>query len=248
MSRFGRPYGDGVVIVAAFDAAGGRYDRHEHEEHQLAWASSGLLTVSTRTGVWVLPPARALWIPARTPHVTEAERHTTLHSVYFGAARGPAVDAPVPMAIGDLARQLMLHLARADLAPAARRRAENVLLDQLDAVPVTTIAVPMPRDARALDVARAVIADPSDDATLEVWGRRAGAGTRTLARLFVAETGMSFGRWRTHVRLRAALPLLADGMPVAGVARRVGYATPSAFVATFRKVMGVTPGAYFTSR
>ena len=59
---------------------------------------------------------------------------------------------------------------------------------------------------------------------------------------------MSFGRWRTHVRLRAALPLLAGGMPVAAAAHRVGYATPSAFVAVFRKIVGVTPGAYFTGR
>jgi AraC-like DNA-binding protein len=247
MSRFS-PRGDGAVIVAAFDAAGGHFDRHEHDGHQLAWASSGLLTVSTETGVWILPPARALWIPARTPHVTEAQRHTTMHSVYFAATRGPDVGTPVPMAIGDLARELLLHLGRPGLDPTARRRAEDVLLDQLDAVPVTTIAVPMPRDPRALHVARAVIDDPSDDATLAVWARRAGAGTRTLARLFAAETGMSFGRWRTHARLRAALPLLADGSPVASVARRVGYATPSAFVAAFRKVMGVTPGAYFTSR
>ena len=59
---------------------------------------------------------------------------------------------------------------------------------------------------------------------------------------------MTFGRWRTQVRLRAALPLLAEGVPVAATARRVGYATPSAFVAVFRKVTGESPGAYFTSR
>jgi AraC-like DNA-binding protein len=57
---------------------------------------------------------------------------------------------------------------------------------------------------------------------------------------------MTFGSWRTQVRLRASLPLLAAGMPVATAARRVGYATPSAFVAAFRRVTNTTPGAYFS--
>jgi AraC-like DNA-binding protein len=247
MSRFSQ-HGDGAVLVAAFQATGGHYDWHRHEQHQLAWAATGMLTVSTRESVWVLPSARALWIPAGTPHVTDADRHTTMHSIYFGASRGAAADEPVPMAITALARELLLHLGRTDLDPATRSRAEDVLLDQLTPVRATTIAVPMPNDARALEVARAVIADPADDATLEVWARRTGASTRTLARLFTSETGLPFGRWRTHARLRAALPLLAEGLPVTTVARRVGYTTPSAFVATFRKVMGITPGTYFTGR
>jgi AraC-like DNA-binding protein len=243
-----RSYGDGAILVAAFSAEGRRYDRHRHAEHQLAWASSGILTVSSAVGTWVLPSACALWIPAGTVHAMDADRHTTVCCPYFGAERGPRWDRPTVVAISTLARELILHLAGAEPGPAARRRAENVLLDQLAPVPVTTIAVPMPRDPRALPVAKAVVESPSDDATLEVWARRTSTSTRTLARLFTAETGMSFGRWRTHVRLRAALPLLAGGMPVAAAAHRVGYATPSAFVAVFRKVVGVTPGAYFTGR
>jgi AraC-like DNA-binding protein len=44
--------------------------------------------------------------------------------------------------------------------------------------------------------------------------------------------------------MQAALPLLAEGRPVRRVARRVGYATPSAFVAAFRRTVGVAPGRY----
>nr|WP_234364837.1 AraC family transcriptional regulator [Streptomyces sp. RTd22] len=58
----------------------------------------------------------------------------------------------------------------------------------------------------------------------------------------VDDTGMSFDRWRVHVRLRAALSLLAEGQPVSRVAHAVGYATPSAFLAAFRRTVGTTPG------
>ena len=101
--------------------------------------------------------------------------------------------------------------------------------------------------ARLALIAQALTDDPADHRDLAAWGRLVGASSRTLARAFVSETGMTFGVWRTQIRLLASLPLLGAGMPVATTARRVGYATPSAFVAAFRRVTGTTPGAYFTS-
>ncbi|MGO9881381.1 MAG: hypothetical protein ACLPSM_18795 [Acidimicrobiales bacterium] len=49
-----------------------------------------------------------------------------------------------------------------------------------------------------------------------------GASSRTLARSFLASTGIPFGRWRTLLRLQASLPVLAAG-PVGRVARLLGY-------------------------
>jgi AraC-like DNA-binding protein len=72
----------------------------------------------------------------------------------------------------------------------------------------------------------------------------AGASRRTLTRLFVRDTGMSFDHWRTQVRRCAALPLLAEGQPVSRVAHSVGYATASAFLAAFRRTVGTTPKRY----
>jgi AraC-like DNA-binding protein len=114
-------------------------------------------------------------------------------------------------------------------------------------VATTTIEVTMPSDERALDVARGLLADPADGRSLAEWGRTVGASGRTLTRAFLAGTGIPFSRWRTAVRLRATLPYLASGEPIGAVADRVGYHTPSAFVAAFRRETGLTPGAYFRS-
>ena len=46
---------------------GTRFDWHTHEDHQLAWATSGVLSVRTAEATWVLPTTRALWIPAGLP-------------------------------------------------------------------------------------------------------------------------------------------------------------------------------------
>jgi AraC-like DNA-binding protein len=54
-----------------------------------------------------------------------------------------------------------------------------------------------------------------------------------------------FGRWRTLLRLQAALPALARGEPVGSVGRHVCYESGSAFVTAFRQETGLTPAAYF---
>jgi AraC-like DNA-binding protein len=96
-------------------------------------------------------------------------------------------------------------------------------------------------------ITTALRADPADDRTLDIWARAAGASSRTLTRLFLAETGMTFRQWQRQARLLAGLVRLADGQPVTVVALEVGYASPSAFIAMFRRALGTTPGQYFLS-
>ncbi len=66
-------------------------------------------------------------------------------------------------------------------------------------------------------------------------------GRRTFTRMFRRETHMSFAAWRQHVRLMEALSRLATGEPVTAVAFDVGYNSPSAFTAMFRKAFGAAP-------
>jgi AraC-like DNA-binding protein len=106
--------------------------------------------------------------------------------------------------------------------------------------------VPDAVDQRVRAVTETLLADPADQRGLDAHARAIGVSRRTLTRLFVRDTGMSFDRWRTHMRLRAALPLLADGHPVTRVARIVGYATPSAFLAAFRRTVGTSPTRYLS--
>jgi AraC-like DNA-binding protein len=228
---------------------GKRFRWHSHTSHQLVWTDAGVLEVLTETGTWVLPPTRALWIPAHTEHETVAVGATTLRGAYVGPEGCPVTwSEPQPLAVGELLAALILHLGDDGLDTRARIRAEAVLLDQLEPVQVVTIELAMPRDERALELAEALLAAPADPRTLSEWGRAIGASARTLSRCFLADTGISFARWRTAVRMRAALPRLGAGEPVSRVAQAVGYETPSAFVAAFRRETGTTPGAYFQAR
>ena len=150
----------------------------------------------------------------------------------------------MPVAVDVLLVALAEHLARTDLSAPARRRAEGVVMDGLRTLPDAPIDLPDPVDDRALAVATALHADPADARGLDAHAAAAGSSRRTLSRLFVRDTGLTFESWRTRLRLRAGLIRLAEGAPVSRAAHEVGYSTASAFLAAFRRVTGTTPGRY----
>lgn len=219
---------------------------HVHAQYQLVWAARGVAAVTIGDAHWVLPTTRALWVPAGVYHRTGAIGNVVVRGIYADPQRCPVrFTGPRMVAVGPLLRELLEYLAGTTIADAARARAESVVFDLLQPIDVVPIGLPAPTDPRARDVLTAVLADPADPRGLAEFGRAVGASERTLARIFVRECGMTFGTWRTQARLRAALPMLAAGKPLATIAAEVGYSSPSAFVVAFRRAVGVTPGAYF---
>lgn len=235
----------GLVLGDLELPAGTWFPWHAHGHHQLAWAPRGTVVVRVGSRHWVLPPARALWLPAGVRHRTGASADAVLRGIYAHPDHCP-ISWPEPslVQVGPLLAALLDHLTTAGLPGAPRRRAEAVVFDLLEPADVAPIAVPLPADPRARRVAQALLADPADPRDLSAYGRMTGASARTLARLWTAETRMTFAQWRTQARLRAAIPLLAAGLPLASVADRVGYSSPSAFAAAFRRTVGIPPGEY----
>jgi AraC-like DNA-binding protein len=250
MSRFGhharRLQSPGAVIVVNFPMEpGARFKWHRHDKHQLAWAERGVLTVETEAASFILPPTRALWIPARLRHETRSDRSASMRALYIDPRRWNMWRSPTPVEVTPLIAGLIDYLDDATLRGGRRSRAEGLLAELLTPVPMTTIHFRLPASSPARAVAQGLIDDPSNQLTLAEWSRRVGAGERTLSRSFLRETEMTFGRWRTLARLQAALTKLANGGKVAAVGNEVGYETASAFVAAFRRETGLTPAAYF---
>ncbi|MFF7331072.1 helix-turn-helix domain-containing protein [Streptomyces sp. NPDC008150] len=235
-----------IVLYDLPLAAGEGFGQHAHDDNQLAWVRDGVLMVTIGTRHWMLPPTLALWIPAGVPHASTAARSAAaMQGIYLPAHALPDWTAPTVVAVGPLLRELIDFLCGADVPDGARARAEALVPELLRPVRTFTIDVPMPRDERAVRIARALAEDPGDERDLHAWGRTVGASTRTLTRIFAGETGMGFQRWRSRLRLRASLAYLAGGESVSRTAALVGFASASSFVAAFRQLTGVTPGAYF---
>jgi AraC-like DNA-binding protein len=224
-----------------------RVEWHDHAEHQLIHPSAGVLQVSTPIGTWVVPPHRAVWIPATVPHAHQAQGPTQMRTLAFTETMNPLrLDRPTVLAVSPLLREVIIALTgEPGLDPAQRANLERVALDQLRRVEALPLWLPSPHDARLRDVEALLRADPADQRTLAALGSAVGASERTLSRLFRAETAMSFPQWRTQLRLHHALTLLAAGAPVTNVATACGYSSSSAFIEAFRHAFGSTPGRYY---
>lgn len=222
---------------------------HDHNWHQLSYASEGVLRVATAESAWVVPPHRAVWIPGGVAHREEIRGAATMRSLYFadtickGLPRACAViDVP------PLLRELILHATdhgALDASVPSQKRLAQILVDQLSLLaPMASQQLPMPRDGRALRVATRLQKTPASHEDLSVLARRAGASKRTIQRLFLTETHMSFARWRQRMRLLAAIEFLGNGRNVTETAFDVGYESVSAFVSSFRREFGVSPGRF----
>ncbi|MFC7876205.1 helix-turn-helix domain-containing protein [Isoptericola sp. NPDC057391] len=233
-------------------ATGDDVDLHQHEDHQLIYASTGVLEVTVEQGTWFTPSTRAAWIPGGTPHVWQVHGATTVRfvgvplSLYPGSLYPSTEHDPALLLVSPLFRELVVACSEngAATTPAARRMLD-VLVDQLRPAPQPATMVPALHDPRLREVQAIVEAELAGSPTLGELGRRVGASERTLSRLFRDTVGMSFTTWRNQVRLHRANHLLAEGRTVTQVAAACGFATPSAFVAVFRAAFGRTPGSMF---
>jgi AraC-like DNA-binding protein len=222
---------------------------HRHDCAQLIHASSGVMRVETGSGLWVVPPARAVWVPAFVTHSIVMSGNVELRTIYLTPESAP-IDGTscCVVQVSPLLRSAILRAVEFEQPypeDGAEARLAAVIHDEIRAASTAPLHLPMPADPRARRVARAFRDDPSDRRTRSAWAREAGASERTLERLFHAEVGTSFGKWQQQARLLRALEVLAAGESVTAAALDVGFETPSAFIAMFRRAMGTTPARYF---
>jgi AraC-like DNA-binding protein len=221
---------------------------HKHERAQLIYATAGTMRVSTEDGVWVVPPQRAVWMPSGVRHSIVMSNDVTMRTLYLrkDAADGmPDVCRVIP--VSPLLRELIVRATELPLNYDERGPAGHVvalILAELHGIDSLPLQLPMPRDPRLRQLCQALLTAPGDARTLEEWAANVNASPRTLARHFIAETGLTFGAWRQQARVLEAMGRLGGGEPVTQVALDLGYESVSAFSAMFRRASGASPSHF----
>lgn len=230
---------------------GWRVPTHWHEQDQLIYASRGVMTVRTDRGCWLVPPLRAVWMPARMPHSIDNTGRVSMRTLYFKpkVIRRMGSECRV-VNVSTLLRELIHHACNMpdiDHAIRANARLIAVIVDQIEASQTIPLQLPYPSDSRAVRVAETLLSNPSDSRPLVKICRSVGASKRTVERLFQQETQITVGKWRQQLRLLHGIRRIAEGENVTQAAVDAGYNSPSAFVSMFRKVIGMSPRRYFAN-
>lgn len=223
---------------------------HSHRQGQLVLALHGAVTCTVADSLWIVPPDCGIWIPGGVPHSNSVTSNARLSYLFVEPEAAALPEECCTLSISPLVREMVLRLA--DTPHDGRTddhtgRLVRVLLDELSQMPKQGLKLPVSSHPKIAAIAAALTAEPSDRRTLGQWAAHVAMSERSLKRLMVHETGLTFGRWRRQLHLVIALRELAGGATVQRVSSHLGYESPTAFIVMFKKALGATPTRYLAA-
>ncbi|WP_175386698.1 AraC family transcriptional regulator [Rhizobium sp. 9140] len=240
-------HADRIAVGFAMDYSGGlTTGMHYHPRAQLIYAITGVMKIETEDAFFVVPPTNALLLPENVSHSITMEGDVAMRELFLHQDVAKSLGQQIRvMTVGALFRELMVAICKEPVDWNVSGRAQHIvalIIDEINRAQSLPTQLPLPKDARVLSVAREIIQKPYDVRSLEDWAEICGASSRTVARLFLSETGMSFGQWRLQARLNAGFVLLMIDGNIPRIAEAVGFSSQSAFGVAFRRTFGLTPG------
>ena len=246
----GEPRDARSVAAVALDFDDGHWvASHRHHKAQLLYATQGVLVVGTAEGHWLVPGNRGLWIPPGVEHWTRMVGAVRIRTLYIDPAQVP-VQLPRScsvLGVSSLLRELILaavDICQPSLPDSRDGRVVALMLDELARQQALPLHLPQLHHAALQPLSQQILMGQGLELELNDWAMQLAVNPKTLQRWFVRDTGMTFGKWRQQARLLTALQHLALGRSVLEVALEVGYNTPSAFSAMFRRQFGVSPSEW----
>lgn len=223
-------------------------ESHSHRRGQLMFCSSGVMVVHAAGMSWVASPTRGVWIPPQVPHTFAPSTRIELRNLLML----PTLESGLPdrtcfVRVNPLLRELIVKVVTPESgfrSPEHRERTLRLIIDELEPLEYAPLALPEAKDPRVRRICEFIKECPADNRTLHDWARSACASARTLERLFIKETGLSFANWRRQARLIHSTVRMSMGDSVVSAAIDAGYNSPSAFIDMFRRSVGETPGRY----
>ncbi len=244
------PASRALVLRRTTYSRGHHIKPHWHTRAQFLYAVAGTMRVRTPGRAWIVPPSRALWLPARTVHEIQMDGVVEMHSLYVNDAAGAGMPAScVVLTVTPLLRELVMRAA--DLPARYDERGDDGLLMRLlvaevRRLPHCALDLPLPASPDLTRLCERILADLSTRRTCGADAGSLNVSTRTLYRRFLRETGITFARWKQQARLLESIRRLAAGAPVTAVAMDLGYESPSAFSTMFRRALGIAPRAFMS--
>lgn len=223
---------------------------HVHCRAQLLYPSAGAIRVHTHKHVWIVSAQSALWIPAGMEHSVVALTQVQLSSALVEPETAARLGTDcLFIQVSDLLSALILKLNQIehDQAHSEGNKRELIhsiqllILNEIHQALNLPLALPWPSDARLISICDSLLSSPQHTKNLNTWADQIGVSARTLMRLFQNQTGLTYRAWIQQMHIALAMEKLAQGESVARVADTLGYNSPSAFSAMFKRHLGQAP-------
>lgn len=232
---------------------GGGEAVHSHGEAQLTFVASGIVQVHTDEGRWLVPSQIGVWIPAEVSHRVEVLTDAELWMVHWeplvAQAWSPStqLNRAFALRVTPLMSSLLNAAFASDMTVGKTELVVRLMLHELTETTHAPTFLPLPKSAIGLRVADIASGDYRNQLSVAEVASRAATSVRTLSRLYLAETGMTFKAWRQRARIVHAIDRLARGKAIARVSSELGFSSAASFSCAFRQVTNMTPTAYLSS-
>lgn len=240
---------DSPVTVLEDDktSVAGEWPLHAHRKGQLLVMLRGAAICEVEDGLWMVPTECAVWIPAHMRHSNKFTQNAHVCHVFLDETLAILPSHCCTLGSTALIREMIKTLASRPKVYApddATGRLVGVLLDELAQLPLEGVYLPVYGDTRLKKILTMLRNNPADRSTIAQWAERVAMSERSLERLTLAATGLTFGRWKQQFQIVLALQYLAEGLSVQIVAEKLGYESVPAFVTMFKKALGKPPSQY----
>lgn len=243
----------GRPVIARREQFTGGYavEPHSHPRAQLAMCYNGVMRLQAGKDVWIIPHKHAIWIPSDVEHQLSTQSAVLTHHLYVAPAYVSRAGLPQEMTVlrtspllRGVVERMVEQRMEGGLTQAETRRLAWVALDEIGRLKPAAMHLPGGRDPRLVAAMSIFLEHPEERRGLAEIAHEVGTSERTLARLFVTETGKSFRDWRARRRILFALERLEQGESSTELAALLGYSSPSAFIAAFKRDLGGPPSAF----
>lgn len=239
-----------AVTFSSTSKSPARRALHTHPTGLLAMRlSGGRFGIEVQQGFLALPTHCAVWVPPGFPHnlvQTSGTQSVSIHVAPEVSVRMP--DTAFRCAVNAMTREMIRHFAlvykTTEKSIHAKRIAGLILEEVLAAKRLPTHFAPVSHEKHLAQLFRRMNEPSFRRLNAEEMAAAVGLSAKTLSRLSVAETGLTFGVWKRHCIMLYAIELLSANKSVEETAALSGFQTTSAFIEAFAKLFGDTPGNY----
>ena len=229
------------------------YDHwHQHERAQLLYCSQGSFHLEITNREFLVPPSRAIWIPARMQHYAYSAKPVSHRSLYFDTEHFKRV--PTQMEVIKVTPLLKELIIRACLFQdnytenSPESRIAMVIIDEVLKATIEPFSLPLSHHTTLTKIKKYILDHLATKLTHSKIAKEFHVNPKTLSRLCKKETGMTLGQWVMQIKLFKAIEMVTTGASTTLTAQSLGYSNDSSFIVRFKTLTGCTPSELYAKQ